>query len=230
MKTYKRITFLMLIAFFALVSTKIYAQEGVFIGAKFTPGISSINSSTYSDSVTLETTIALGGGGLIGYQFNEHIATQLEVMYMASGQRYKSGTRDYHVKTNYLSVPLLFKWSTDINNPVSFNVQLGPQISFLMGTELETDNAGGGVQIEPEISIRPQDIGIAYGLGLDFNITEDSRLQGLFGFRGVNGFVDINNQDEINPEDPGITEQYIIIEKATTSLYGIYLGLQYRFE
>ncbi|MGI8893098.1 MAG: outer membrane beta-barrel protein [Bacteroidia bacterium] len=229
MKTLRKLNILIVTAFLSLFSFQSVAQEGFYLGAKFAPGISAIKSNTYNDSVKVETTIALGGGGLMGYQFNQHIATQLEVMYMASGQKYKAGTVDYHVRTNYLSMPLLLKLSTDINNPVSFNIQFGPQISFLMGTELETDNAGGGVQIEPEISIRPQDIGIAYGLGMDFNITSDSKLQGLFGFRGINGLVDINNKDERNPENPGVTENYIIIERATTSLYGIYLGLQYRF-
>lgn len=229
MKTLGKPNILIVTALISLFSLQSLAQEGIFIGAKFAPGVSSINGKTYNDSLKVETTIALGGGGLIGYQFNENIATQLEVLYMATGQKYKAGTVDYHVRTNYLSMPILFKWSTDINNPVSFNVQFGPQISFLMGTELETDNAGGGVQIEPEISIRPQDIGIAYGLGLDFNLTSDSKLQGLFGFRGINGLVDINNQDEVNPENPGVTNQYIIIEKATTSIYSMYLGIQYRF-
>ena len=228
MKTLKSYHVLLL-TFLLLFGFKSLAQEGFYLGAKFMPGISSINSKTFNDSVTVSTTIALGGGGFAGYQFNENIATQLEVLYMATGQKYKRGTVDYHVRTNYLSIPLLLKWSTDIANPASFNVHFGPQFGFLMGTELETDDEGGGVQIEPEISIRPQDFGIAYGVGVDFNLTEDSKLKALLGFRGINGLVDINNQDEINPENPGVTDQYIIIEKATTSLYGIYAGMSYRF-
>jgi hypothetical protein len=229
MKTLKKPNLLILIAVLTLFSFKSLAQEGFYLGAKFIPAISSINSKTYGDSVRLETTIALGGGGLMGYQFNKNIATQLEVLYMATGQKYKAGTVDYVVKTNYLSVPLLLKWSTDITNPASFNVHFGPQMGFLMGSSISTSGQGGGVQVDPVIDIRPQDIGIAYGVGVDFNLTSDSKLKALLGFRGVNGLIDINNQDEINPENPGVTGQYIILERANTNLYGIYLGTSYRF-
>ena len=123
-----------------------------------------------------------------------------------------------------MNFPLLLGLHTGYNKPVSFNITFGPQIGFNTGSSLDGSGSDGIDSVEASINVKPADLGIAYGAGLDFGFGKQRLVHLNVGFRGVYGILDIS--DESNNTT---TDNYYVLDRAHLKTYSGYAGLSVKF-
>ena len=197
-----------------------------YIGGRVLATVTDIDFNKASDGSTIETEIiwGYGIGGYIGYNFNPHLGLQGEVLYQSLAQRVKYSNTDARLNLRYLNIPLLLVLNTDVRKPVNLNVCVGPQIGIRLGADLEEEEGSGTNPdtLQAAIAVKPGDIGIAYGAGLDFALSDAVKLG--IGFRGVMGIVDIDEDSQTTT-----TNNLYILDRSKLKTYSGYLGLHVAF-
>lgn len=196
------------------------STKGLLLGIRFMPTISSIKVlNSDGNSVNGNVVYSYGYGGLVGLDFNQHIGLQLEVLYNTLSQKYNDHTLDRHIDMNYVNVPVLLALNTNSNNIVNFNFVVGPQWGLNVGSKVETTGTGNGnSNTQAILAVKKNDLGIAYGAGLDFGGT----LRIEIGFRGVAGLIDISDRSKTLE-----TNSYYILQKKGSQTYQAYIGLNW---
>ncbi|MBK7762874.1 MAG: PorT family protein [Bacteroidetes bacterium] len=194
------------------------------IGFRLMPTISSMKmKSSTGGTVKGEPVIGFGFGGLIGYNFNEHVGIQAEVIYNTLYQRYKDQNVENRVRLKYVSIPLLLSLNTSRYNPVNFNVVAGPQIGISAGSRVYTN----GTNTNPTqaiVALRKSDFGLAYGAGLDFGLNDKKTFRLALGFRGVYGLFDITNTKTTATQNT-----YYLLDNTKVHTYSAYTGISLLF-
>lgn len=180
-----------------------------------------------SDNSTLSTdfVVGFGGGGVVGVNFSRHFATQLEVLYSELAQKYKDNSGiEHNMKLSYINVPLLLVLNTDVSRVVNLNVCAGPQLGINTGSSFKSEsfNSENGDTVHAVLAVKPGDIGFAYGIGLDFALCPNLKLN--IGYRGVQGLVDISDNSK-----NATTNDYYILDRAHVNTYSGYAGLTVLF-
>src|SRR5205085_11827790 len=130
--------------------------------------------------------LSWGFGGLIGFNVSDHVGFQAEVIYLPLAQKFKNANGENTIKLNYINIPLMMVLNTDYSAPVNLNVAFGPQIGINTGSKIESGSNGNGTDtVHAVLSVKPSDIGFAYGAGLDFGMGKSAKF--CIGFRGVFG-------------------------------------------
>jgi Outer membrane protein beta-barrel domain len=197
--------------------------QGLYIGARLLPIFSNFDVSQPNGS-TFKTTavVTLGGGGLIGYNFTNHFALQGEVLYSPLAQKYNDELDHSHtVHLDYLNIPVLAVFNTGVDKPVNLNIALGPQLGINAGSRVDAGSSGDVDTVTAVLKVKPADIGIAYGVGLDFGGV--GRITFDVGYRGVVGLVDIS--DNSNTLETG---QYYILQKSHITTHAGYVGVKFK--
>ncbi|NPD45402.1 MULTISPECIES: porin family protein [unclassified Lentimicrobium] len=139
-----------------IVSLGAFAQKahyGVKAGANF-----AVQSeiADYANNNNIRTGLTVGVFG--NYTLNDKVSFQAELNYDQKGGK----TDDATLKYDYLSVPVLFKYSLGKSDKTAlkFNVNLGPYAAFLLQSEVEIS--------DQTIDMKDQ--------------TEDFELGGILGF------------------------------------------------
>ena len=197
-----------------------------YIGGRVLATVTDIDFNKANDGSTIETEIVwgYGVGGYVGYNFNPHFALQGEVLYQSLAQKVKYSNTDARLNLRYLNIPLLLVLNTDVRKPVNLNVCVGPQVGIRLGAELEEEEGSGNAPdtVQAAISVKPGDIGIAYGAGLDFGLSDAVKLG--IGFRGVMGIIDIDENSQSTT-----TNNLYILDRSKLRTYSGYLGLHVAF-
>lgn len=136
----------------------------------------------FSGSSESESGSSFHFGGYLNLSLSDAISIQPELLYNSL----KISDADFDITTNYLSVPVMFVYGFADNK---FNVQVGPQIGFLLSTdpsEIKDADAYKGTDLTLNIgagaSFGKLNITARYGIGLsDINdkwgdIIEESDL------------------------------------------------------
>jgi hypothetical protein len=201
---------------------KIKAQS-VELGLRFMPTISSFDlNSSGGGKVNGEVTLGYGIGGFLGINFSDKVGLQGEVIYSSISQKYKEVDVEQKINLKYLNIPLLISLNTGKSKPINLNFVVGPQIGISMGSRIISDGSDGTYNGNAVLSVKKGDLGFAYGAGLDFGLSNSSRLG--FGFRGVYGLLDISdNTNTIN------TDSYYILDRVHIKTYSVYIGLSILF-
>jgi outer membrane protein OmpA-like peptidoglycan-associated protein/opacity protein-like surface antigen len=183
---------ILLAAVLLVAATSIFAQEmkPSYFGIKL--GMNS-STNTYDPTVyAVETGYKSGFAGGIYYNWGlgEAFSIQPEVLYSEMGSKITAGVTDPKalatLKLNYISVPILFKFTPSWR----VGIFVGPQFDFLSSAK-SFDGAQGSV--DQKNKIKSSDIA-ATG-GLEVWLTEHI---GLYG-RYIWGFNDINNNFNLYP-------------------------------
>jgi len=181
----------------ALVLSVSSFAQGVSFGVK--AGVNFANQSWESSSFSLSPNGRTGfhGGVYVTAMLSEKLGIQPEVYYSMQGSEINILSTNTKVNTDYLSVPVLFRYNiTDF-----FNLHVGPQFGFLMKAETKT----GSTTADFKDDVKSTDFGGAFGAGVDLPFG----LNG--GVRYVLGFADIGDDDDDDT-------------KIKNNMFQIYLG------
>lgn len=198
------------------------AQKKAMIGFRFMPSISSFKMNSSSGGAVSGTAVlGFGVGGVLGFNFSEHLGIQGEVIYNSISQKYKENNVERRVNLTYFNIPLLLAFNSGRYKMMNANLVIGPQFGVNMGSNLSTSGTDSAQAV---VAIRKGDFGFAYGGGLDFGLNEKKSVRLALGFRGVYGLMDISNNSSSSEKNT-----YYIIDKTNVQTYSIYAGLTLLF-
>jgi hypothetical protein len=210
----KRFTLLVILG---LCSSVAFAQRGLHLGFTAAPTASFIvkqnNYETLDGCVVisrseLDYTMKWGytAGGVVGFNFNEHMGIQIGARYVRTGQNYEDTfnpgaqicTNPYNVvrkvDLRYVRIPLEFRYKFDFSNPkFKMYMSAGPYIGWLIdASESVVINDVARTDLTPTIDkFDYTEIGGTFSVGGEYFITRSLYmtlgLQTDFGLTDMNG-------------------------------------------
>lgn len=200
-------------------------RNGIF-GIRFMPTISKIQvQDSDGNTVKGEAVVSMGYGGLLGFNFNKHLGIQAEVIYSTLSQKYKDQTLDRQIDINYVNIPLLLSLNTNRIGVVNLNLVVGPQLGINVGSKVTTSGTpDGNADTQAVLAVKKNDLGVAYGAGLDFALNKARNIRLDIGARGVMGLLDVSDRSATME-----TNSYYILQKKQTQAYSGYIGFTFIF-
>jgi hypothetical protein len=180
----KKQTLLVVLAVFAFAPMAFSQLSG---GIRL--GVNLANQKYDADgiSVTPDSKLGILGGLYLTANLSDKIAIQPELHFASMGSKVDLLGEEIKTKLSYLSVPVLFRYNITEN----FNLQVGPQLGFLVSAKEEFD----GDSEDVKDAYKGIDFGAAIGLGVDFG-----KING--GLRYVAGLSNTFDSDgDINSSD-----------------------------
>ncbi len=200
------------------------AWRGVHAGVVAQATFTDFKINSANGSINTSYVVGYGAGGFLGYFFSSHTELRLEALYSSLAQEYEKDGVKSKVNLSYINFPLLFGLHTGYDKPVNLNVMFGPQFGINTGSSLDGDGGSGIDTVQASVKVKPSDIGIAYGVGLDFGIGPERLLHLNVGYRGVFGIVDISDNSKNTT-----TNNYYVLDRSKVKTYSGYIGVSYKF-
>ncbi len=165
------------IAAFALFTANgLYAQKLPSIGIKGGANFSNIIRTGDSNYETDYKT-GFHAGIFVEIPIVDRLSFQPELLFSQKGFKNQGALGELSQTTNWVEVPILAK----INATKSFNIVLGPQVSFLTKTTNKYDGAfGSAEQIIEEDSDNLKKSIVGGVLGIGFDLTNKVSLNGRY--------------------------------------------------
>lgn len=177
------------------------AQQQVKFGPK-----AGVNLATLSGNDDSEMKIGFHVGAVAEIKFNDKFSLQPEVLYSAQGAQSKENT-DIKTNNDYINIPIMAKYYF----VEGFSLELGPQVGFLMKSEVKGENAS----MDTKDFYKSVDFGVGVGLAYDLP-------QGFFVNARYNlGLSKINEDFDAGP---------ITIETEDIKNNVIQIGIGYKFD
>ncbi|MGZ3862239.1 MAG: porin family protein [Bacteroidia bacterium] len=193
------------------------------LGIRFMPTFTSLSFNTYNGgTVQGEASLSYGYGAMLGLNFSKNVGIQAEVNYTDIEQKYKDANLDRDIHINYLNIPVMLSLNTDKTKCVNLNFVAGPQFGINVGSNMTTNSSNSADTLHAVLAVKQGDIGIAYGVGLEFALNKMHTIRFDIGFRGVYGLVYID-------EAQTSADTYNILVHATRKSYAGYAGLTFLF-
>jgi hypothetical protein len=155
-------------------------------------------------------------GGFVEVDPPGPFALQTELLYVQKGSKAEGTVSGETVtgidKINYIEVPLLAKWQIPVTGPLTPNLFAGPAVGVPVSATSEIEGSGGSSSTDIDELIKPTDVGMHIGAGLDVatgtvEVMLDVRYQ--FGLstilRGDNKSLRNMGIEEIKNRGVGIT-------------------------
>lgn len=148
-----------------LFATLIFSAKAqtpdIKLGAKGGVNISNITSSDMDSKTGFNV-------GLLAEMFlDEQFSLQPEVLYSTQGAELKNNNSSAKLNLEYISIPVMAKYYI----VDGFNVQVGPQFSFLSKSELKGEiNGLGSATLDVKDSTESFDFGVNFGLGYELPV------------------------------------------------------------
>jgi hypothetical protein len=95
------------------------------IGIKGGVNVSNFNGANF-DNYDTKSLVGFHVGGLLNFQFGDHLSLQPEVLFSTQGAKIESSTDKSNIKVSYINVPVMLKYRFT----GGFYVEAGPQIGF----------------------------------------------------------------------------------------------------
>ncbi|MFN0274289.1 MAG: porin family protein [Chitinophagales bacterium] len=195
------------------------------VGLRFMPTFSSFDVQTSSGgTIQGKVTLGFGMGALLGFNFNDYIGVQGEVIYSALTQTTTDQNVEQKIDLKYLNIPLLVTLNTGKSKFVNFNVVVGPQIGLNVGSSLTTTGNNETDTTYAVLKVKKGDLGFAYGAGLDFGLNPAHNFRLSIGYRGVFGLFDISDNSQTMGND-----SYYILDRSQIKTNSLYAGLSFLF-
>jgi len=221
MKNFKSISIVIIVSLSILISFPLIAQKAAF-GLRLMPTVSNFHMKTNTGgNIKGEVNLGLGASILLGFNFNQHVGINAELMYSTYSQRYTEKNLERKITLRYVNIPLMLSLNSGITKPVNLNITAGPQIGISAGSTFTT-KGGDATTNANSVVIRKGDLGFAYGAGLDVALNANKTTRFALGFRGVLGLIDIS-ADNRNQVD----NSYYVIDRVQLKTYSIYLGFTF---
>jgi hypothetical protein len=115
-------------------------------------------------------------GGVFGfymsYAASPQFTIQPEVLYSMKGWKWEEGTYMETGKTNYIEIPVLFKYNVQTEGTTSPSLFVGPAIAFLTKAEVDWDDDGDTGTEDIKDFLKSSDFSVVFGGGVDFAMGE----------------------------------------------------------
>jgi hypothetical protein len=213
------------------------AQKGLHLGIKAIPQSTWMFNNADSDNPEFiyKSTFRSAFGLDADYHFTDGVGAGINLLFSAQGQKFedRDGFFQGFRKLTYLKLPILLNFNTSSESVVMFKGSIGPQFSFPLRATLETNSVGFfGSNVSSETDIKDYykvDIGVVFGFGLGFNITE--YLQASLGLRFDGGFTsdDLDAMDSLEGATLGYTGYPVGEDRPSTIQVtgGVEIGFKY---
>lgn len=204
--------------------TGVEAQKFEF-GIRLMPTFSSFDLKTASGTTAKgDVRLGFGAGVLLGYNYSTHFGGQMEVIYSSIAQQYQEDGAERKVNLRYVSIPLLLSFNTGKSNLINFNIVAGPQLGINAGSRLTTPAGDGTNNMRAVLALKRNDVGFAFGTGLDFGLNPAHTARVSVGYRGVLGLVNIRDNSTAIAAD-----SYYILDRERINTHAAYVGLSIMF-
>lgn len=177
-------------------------QSSMLIGVEGTPQMSWLYNQDDMDNSAYETVNTFNGSFGVSYQynFNKMLGVGVNGLYSFQGQRYKLNGVERFRNLEYLKIPLMFVYTSDIDADVMFIGKIGPQLGLLMNARL-TDKDNNNIISDHKNAYEDFDIGGVIYAGVGFKLSENFLLDA--SVRADCGFTDAENKDyKLNVNNP----------------------------
>jgi hypothetical protein len=107
--------------------------------------------------------IAYHVGGYLNIGFSDALSLQPELLWNSVGTKMSEGDFEMVSKMNYISIPVSLIYSFG-----NFNVQAGPQFSFLASAKGKMSDGDDSIEADIKDIYKSTDLGVNLGLGASF--------------------------------------------------------------
>lgn len=187
---------ILLIAIALLSIGSLSAQESVYFGVKGGVNFSTFSGDGFRDFENPDSRTSFNLGLLAEIPLSEKFSIQPEVLY--SGQGYDISSRDnandVEYQLDYINVPVLAKYYII----EGLSIEAGPQIGFLVNSEIDNDPSGDGGDISlNEDQFNKVDLSVGLGASYKFRGGFFVNARYNIGLSDVydDSFVGFNNSD-----------------------------------
>ncbi len=195
------------------------------VGFRYMPTFTSFNMQTSTGGEVSGSVILGNGVGMfLGFNFTDNVGVQGEVIYTSISQKYVDDNIERRVNLKYVNIPILLSLNTGKSNMVNFNISAGPQIGFNVGSSMSISSSNDTITMVPILVVRKNDLGFAYGAGLDFALNPMRTIRLGFGYRGVIGLLDVSGTSKSIT-----TDSYYLLERTRIRTNAGYIGLSFMF-
>jgi hypothetical protein len=246
----------------SLVGSQSFAQKGFEFGVRYMVQKTALfNSSDKHAGPDLErtSTISYLSGGITGsYNFDRHVAVEVDILYSRQGQSYSGrdiqnssptayssevgmqaflndevilGEYQAKAELNCIKIPVLLKLSTDNRKKIYYTVSVGPQVNFIKSVVFEVNKEDvllPGLDVEPNDVYRKVTLDGVLALGACLKISRHFTLSAQARFDY--GFQDVEKKDRtFNYMGTG-DQNFYDSNRATThnATAGLMVGLSYK--
>ncbi len=201
------------------------SNKSVEFGFRLMPTYSSLSvQSSSGNTVSGEATLGFGMGAFLGFNFNQHVGVQGEVIYSSISQKSTINNAEQKINLRYVNIPLLLSLNTGKSKFINLNAVAGPQVGFKVGSSLTTSGTVDPNNPQPVLSVKKNDLGFAYGLGVDFGLNPSRSVRLSLGYRGVLGILDVSDNSKT-----ATNNTYYILDRSHIKTNAIYAGLSILF-
>lgn len=200
-------------------------QKKLEFGMRLMPTVSDFEMRTSSgNGVTGDATIGFGAGMFLGFNFSNSVGIQGEIIYSSISQESNDNNIVRKVNLRYLNVPALLSLNTNKSKLVNLNLVIGPQFGFNGGSSLSQSGVIDPDEPQPILVVKRNDLGLAYGAGLDFGLNQERTFRLSLGYRGVLGLIDISDKSNNSS-----TNSYYLVDRSNIQTHSAYIGLSIMF-
>lgn len=212
-----------------LLSAGATAQSGFQVGVQGVPQMSWLMNSDDRDNGAFDPLTTINGafGVTLQYGFTDNFGIGLDGLYSMQGQRYELDGIEYYKRIDYIKIPLMFVYSTELSSSVMLLGKIGPQAGLLIDAKL-LDKDGDEVVANQTAGYMDYDISGVAMLGAGFKLTEVLILE--TSLRYDFGFTDAEDKDyHRSLNDPDAPANGVNDGRAVTSnmTAGVNIGLKY---
>lgn len=136
-------------------------------------------------------------GGYIIFDLAGDLSIQPELFYNMLGGTDSFDGVDVTIKTDYISVPLMFSYKVGD----MFSLQAGPQVSFLVSAKLKADDGNDSAEIDIKDGYKGTDFGANVGLGASFG---KFGIDGRYYF-GLSNIDDTDDTGDFTEKNSAVT-------------------------
>ncbi|MBD3239385.1 MAG: outer membrane beta-barrel protein, partial [Chitinivibrionales bacterium] len=158
-------------------------------------------------------------GATVTFGFGRYFAIQPELLYHRMGKEYAlrqaANIFNLEIRSDYLTIPVLFKLNLPSNDKFRPNFFVGPHLSFTLNSEVDglneipdtldlgfLDRVGRDDDVDDET--RNVDVGVTVGVGLDIKVGPGFVVVDA---RYMRGFIDVFDTDEVTNNAEEIKNQ-----------------------
>lgn len=135
-----------------------------------------LNFATFAgdtDGLDLKSKAGLNVGGFVEVKLSEKVSLQPELLYSMQGIKTEGFEvvidnqairGDVSINLAYLNITVMFKYYA----AEKFNVEIGPQLGFLVGAKSLTKVNGNEAEQDVKDNFKSVDFGLNFGAGYDF--------------------------------------------------------------